>query len=114
MTDCIELLLGRHLSSVEFVQDYVQVRFDGVCLTINAPFLVSAEGSVYRKHSPGFADSLRNRIGESVRKAYTIIDREIVIELTDSSTIEVSLAEADQVSPEAAVLVDEEGQTVVW
>jgi hypothetical protein len=29
----LSVLLGRQLSAVEFVQDYLQLRFDGPCLT---------------------------------------------------------------------------------
>lgn len=29
----LSLLIGRQLSSVEIVQDYLQLRFDGLCLT---------------------------------------------------------------------------------
>ena len=114
MVDALHSILGRRLSSVDFVEDYVQLRFDGVRLTINAPLSVTVAGSVYGRSSPTFAARLRDRIGQSVRGAATITDTRIVIELTDDATIEVSLQEADQVSPEAAVLTDENGHSVVW
>ena len=114
MTDSIRMVEGRHLSSVEFVHDYVQLRFDGLTLTVNAPLSVSVTGSTYGQLSPLFADSLRDRIGQRVRRAVAIVDDRMSIELTDGTTIEVSLKDDDQVSPEAVVLTDEKGGTVVW
>jgi hypothetical protein len=32
--DALKQLIGEQLSSIEFVQDYLQLRFDGPCLTV--------------------------------------------------------------------------------
>lgn len=114
MDDAIQLIRGRHLSSVVSVQDYVQLRFDGVCLTVNAPLSVLTTSGLHNTLSPGLADSLRDRIGQSVRRASALENERILIELTDDSQIEISLRDEDQVSPEAVVITNEDGMSVVW
>jgi len=44
MSEPIEVLKGAALTSVEFVHDYVQLRFDDIRLTVNAPFDVLLKG----------------------------------------------------------------------
>lgn len=114
MTDATQWVQGRPLTSVEFVQDYVQLRFDGMTFTVNAPLSVSTAGSNYGMLSPLFADSLRDRIGQSVRRVSAIVDDRMSIEFDDGSAIEISLKPEDQVAPEAVVLTDDKGRTVVW
>src|SRR6266853_6048256 len=106
MDEPLNIIVGEQLSSVEFVQDYVQLRFDGPCLTVNAPMVVSVQGTRYKKGSPGFCESLCQRIALLVRRAVTIENEKIVIEFQDNSEIEISLKPEEQVSLEAAELTD--------
>jgi RHS repeat-associated protein len=50
-----KILEGRMLSSVEFVHDYVQLWFDGPCLSVNAPFTILAQGIGCSKGDSGSA-----------------------------------------------------------
>src|SRR5437763_16088370 len=99
MDEPLNTIVGEHLSSVEFVLDYVQLRFDGPCLTVNAPFLVTVMGTRYKQGSPGYRDSLCERIGHAVRRAFTVDDEKIVIEFHGHSEIEISLKPEERISP---------------
>src|SRR5690242_9135647 len=49
---------GSQLSSVEFVQDYVQLRFDGPCLTAITWPVVTVGQQRFRLETPGYRDAL--------------------------------------------------------
>src|SRR5258708_4245771 len=115
MDEPLETIVGEYLSSVEFVMDYVQLRFSGPCLTVTAPIVVTVMGTRYRQGGPGYRDSLCERIGQTVQHAFTVDDEKIVIEFHDHSEIEISLKPEERVSPEAAEFVDREKQIdVIW
>jgi hypothetical protein len=114
MSDQIQILVGALLSSVEFVYDYVQLRFDGPCLTVNAPFEIHVGETAFKQNEVGYRDALCERIGKSVRAAYTVPERHIGIDFDDQSSIHISLRPRDQVGPEAAVLECKSFPTCVW
>jgi hypothetical protein len=101
------------MSSVEFVQDYIQLRFDGPCLTVNAPLTVEVGDSKVRLGSPGFCDALCQEIGKSVTKAELMPSDRLLVMLSNAVTLSVSLRDDEQVGPEAAVL-SFEGDTIVF
>jgi hypothetical protein len=63
MTEPIEILRGARLTSVEFVHDYVQLRFDGPYLTINAPFEMEVAAHGTRKEPPGIETHSAKELG---------------------------------------------------
>jgi hypothetical protein len=113
MTELIETLRGARLTSVEFVLDYVQLRFDGPYLTINAPFEMEVAAHGYRKGASGYRDALCERLGRTVQGSLTVQDQELRIEFDDTSKLTISLKPEDQVSPEAVVLTDG-AKVCVW
>jgi hypothetical protein len=114
MIDPIQILVGTLLSSVEFVHDYVQLRFDGPCLTVNAPFKIVVGKQTYPKGEPGYRDALCERIGRSVLHAVTVYEKQIEITFDDRAGLHISLKPEDQVGPEAAVLSAQTMPTCVW
>src|SRR5262245_6456097 len=114
MNEPINILEGTKLSSVEFVKDYIQLRFDGPCLTVNAPFEVVVQGYHYRKGASGYRDALCERIGRLVRQALTLPDQEMRLEFEDGSTLSIFLNPEDQISAEAAVLAYGLNNICVW
>ena len=62
----LNILVGKEISSVEFVRDYLQFRFDGPCLTsITNPFVI-VENRIYKRSDAGFCDILLSFIGLKV------------------------------------------------
>lgn len=99
--ELFQVLVGEQLSSVEFVQDYVQLRFDGPVLTALVWPVVSSEGRKFRYGELEFRDALCQRIGLSVTKVEHRPDEALEIDFDDGSAITISLREADLVAAEA-------------
>ena len=114
MSEQSEVLIGSPLTSVEFVHDYIQLRFDGPTLTVNAPFRVLVRSGTFDKGATGFRDALCELIERVVRRSSTVPEQQFTIEFDDDSKLVVSLRPEDQVSPEAAILDQGSGQVCVW
>jgi len=115
MFDPIQVIQDAVLTSVEFVHDYVQLRFDGPCLTIHADYQIDVERRTFRKGSPGFRDALCERIGRLVKKGMTVPGERLELLFHDSAMLTISLRAEDRTGPEAAVLTDNIKQVyVVW
>jgi len=67
----LNLLIGRHLSAVVFVEDYVQFQFEGPDIYLSAhetPFVV-IDGKTIEPASPNWRNSLCELIGSRVCSA---------------------------------------------
>src|SRR5215472_7383246 len=107
-------LIGNQLSAVTFVQDYVQLQFDGPGLTAITQPRVHLSNEVYSWGMPEYRNALCGQIGKIVSQARTIEGREIIIEFKDGSSISVSLKADDYRGPEAAILDNSPNPTCVW
>lgn len=96
----LQPIVGESLSAVTFVMDYVQMAFNGACLTALTLPTVCFEDRVWAPNEPGWRDTLCGRLGVVVRAA-DILDAELVIEFEDSARICVSLKASDYNGPEA-------------
>lgn len=110
----LEVLQGSQLSSVEFVQDYVQLHFDGPTLTAITHPRVCVMDQPFEWGKRGYRDALCDRIGKLVRHASTIPEREIKIEFEDGASILISLDPDDYRAAEAAMFDNPPNPTVVW
>jgi|GEM_PF-1694811 len=107
----LHVLVGEQLSSVTFVMDYVQLGFDGPCLTAYTGLKVSVEGKAFAWGEPGFRNALCDRIGATVRQAEIVANDAIRITFSDDAVISISLKLEDHVGPEAAELTDRTGDS---
>lgn len=107
-------LIGRALSGVVFVQDYLQLQFDGSVLTLLVwPVVVT--GAIEKAFdSPGYRDLLCERIGTSVTDARAIAEQALSIALSDGSSIVAFLVPGSYQGPEAAIYTAQDGRTWVW
>lgn len=97
------------MSSVEFVMDYVQLRFASATLTcVTLPTLAIA-GRSWSWGEPGYNDQLIGRIDHRVKAASIQPGKSINITLDDDSVIQVSLKDDDYVTAEAARLQSASG-----
>ena len=63
----LQPIVGESLSAVTFVMDYVQMAFNGACLTALTLPTVCFEDRVWAPNEPGWRDTLCGRLGVVVR-----------------------------------------------
>lgn len=114
--DPLAVLVGRQLSSVEFVQDYVQLRFDGPYLTAITLPKVVAEGRSYSWGECSYRDRLCECIAHNVRDAHVQVGHHASVEFDNSTIVSVSLRGEDYLptSSEALIFFNGPEDTWVW
>ena len=97
---------GQELSAVEFVQDYLQLRFEGPLLTLFVwPELFREEGS-YAYGEPEYRNHLCALLSEGVTAATLEENEAIEIEFQSGVIVRASLREEDLDSPVAGEFSD--------
>lgn len=92
---------GQELTAVEFVQDYLRLRFDGPMLTLYAwPHVLLADFSI-AFGEPEYRNALCAQIGEIVAKAALEEMEALTVELESGTVIALSLREEDLSGPQA-------------
>jgi hypothetical protein len=97
----LQMLIGEQLSAITFVQDYLQLHFDGPRLTVFSHVIVSLGDQVFHGGKPGFRDALCNNIAKKVIEARIVNEDSISIRFADGSTIKISLKDKDYSGGEA-------------
>lgn len=108
-------LEGEPVSAVCFVQDYVELHFDG-------PILRCLVGPVLKTHAfegvfpdNGSRDALCSLIGESIRRLALVDEEELEIEFSSNSKLIVPLNPARRYGAEAMHFVPRvDGPIQVW
>jgi hypothetical protein len=102
MTDqTLRSIVGEYVSSVTFVADYVQFRFDGPLLNAFTMPCVRQESRRLCLGDQGYLEALVGCVGKRVRDATTNLN-EVCLTLEDGNEISISLLDEDLVGPEAA------------
>ena len=97
----ISALEGQELTAVEFVTDYLRLRFDGPMLTLFAwPHVLLADFSI-AFGEPEYRNALCAQIGEMVAKASLKEMEALTVEFESGTVIALSLREEDLSGPEA-------------
>lgn len=97
----VSALEGQELTAVEFVADYLRLRFDGPMLTLYAwPHVLLADFSV-AFGEPEYRNALCAQIGEMVSTAKLEELDSLTVELESGTVIALSLREEDLDGPEA-------------
>jgi hypothetical protein len=97
----ISALEGQELTAVEFVSDYLRLRFDGPMLTLYAwPHILLADFSI-AYGEPEYRNALCAQIGEMVAKAALDEMESLTVELESGTVIALSLHEEELDGPEA-------------
>jgi hypothetical protein len=107
-------ILGEQLSAVSFVQDYVELHFDGpVIRALANPIIIDAAGAVTFP-DPGSRDRLCRLISETVRSVDLIDVLELRIHFADAHVV-VPLDAARSRGPESMHFQDSvTGPVRVW
>jgi hypothetical protein len=97
----LSALEGQELTAVEFVQDYLRLRFDGPALTLYAwPHLLFAEFSL-GFGEPEYRNGLCAQIGETVATASLEEMEALTVEFEGGAVIALSLREEELSGPQA-------------
>jgi hypothetical protein len=97
----ISAVEGQELSAVEFVADYLRLRFDGPMVTLYAwPHVLLADFSI-AFGEPEYRNALCAQIGEMVAKASLEEMDSLTVEFESGMVIALSLREEDLSGPEA-------------
>jgi len=97
----VSAIEGQELTAVEFVTDYLRLRFDGPMLTLYAwPHVLLAEFSI-AYGEPEYRNALCAQIGEMVAKASLEELDALTVEFESGTVIALSLREEDLSGPEA-------------
>ena len=92
---------GQELTAVEFVSDYLRLRFEGPSLTLYAwPHILLEDFSI-AFGQPEYRNALCAQIGETVAKAKLEELDALTIEFESGTAIALSLREEDLDGPEA-------------
>lgn len=94
-------LQGEQLSAVTFVQDYLQLSFDGPVLNIFNPLTVESGDTKITSWASGFRDALCAQITKIVAFVEFIEGEAFIITFEDKSRLSVSLQAEDYSTPEA-------------
>jgi hypothetical protein len=109
----LEDLHGRQLSAVVFVQDYLQLQFDGTTLTMMTWPVVHDEGE-FRYGDGRYRDALCDCIAKEVEVADVIARDRLRIVFRDGSQLLTSLKDADRDDVEAVRIDQQDGHWSVW
>lgn len=97
----LSTILGEELVAVEFVQDHLQLRFDGPLLTLYAwPHVLLSEYSL-AFGEPEYRNALCTLIGEKVEEATLEEGDSLTLRFENDTVIALSLREEDLDGPEA-------------
>jgi hypothetical protein len=96
-------IIGEQLSSVEFVQDYVQFHFDGPHVIAFVWPVVEIEGKTFRLGEAEYRNVLCERIAQKVTSAFARHGDAIIIEFADGASVRISLKPSDRQGLEAAL-----------
>ncbi|MGD0648624.1 MAG: hypothetical protein ABR971_11580 [Acidobacteriaceae bacterium] len=97
----ISAIEGQELTAVEFVGDYLRLRFDGPMLTLYAwPHILLADFSI-AFGEPEYRNGLCAQIGEMVAKTALEELEALTVEFESGTVIALSLREEELDGPEA-------------
>jgi len=97
----ISTIEGQELTAVEFVGDYLRLRFDGPMLTLYAwPHILLADFSI-AFGEPEYRNALCAQIGEMVAKTALEELEALTVEFESGTVIALSLREEELDGPEA-------------
>ena len=101
MSDYFKQLEGEQLSSVTFVQDYIQLHFDGPGINVYMPMHVEAGATTIRSGDNQFRNALCGQIAKVVQTVSFQDSEALTITFADDTRLSISLRDEDYSGPEA-------------
>lgn len=113
--DLLEYLINEQLSSVEFVQDYLQLHFEDKTLTCYVWPCVITKGCEYRSSHIEYKNRLCSLISERVSNVGLIENTSLTIAFKKGSEIILSLDPSNpEIVGQIAILSDDENNWSVF
>ena len=112
LNQALARLKGKPISSIEFLKDYLQLRFDGPCLTAYTAPTIRVGLASQGWGDPGYFDSLCAQIGAFVDEAGAN-DEQVTISFESGVRLAISLREQDYLGPEAVQFVTDDQTWVI-
>ena len=100
--ELLQTIVGEKLSSVEFVADYVQLRFDGSTLSAFTQPTIVVGNRESSWNDPGYRDALFCRIGHTVKSVSIRPGNYIEVVFDDGVASRISLEDSSYRGAEAA------------
>ena len=100
----LDELKSQRLSSVEFVQDYIQLHFDDYTMTLYNPVKIIQGSGRLRQEDGGFKDALCHLINRNVRDVSYTKGEKVEVVFDSNSSVVVCIADKDYSGPEALML----------
>ena len=110
----LEKLRGLRLTHVEFVHDFVQLRFGEYTLTIFNPIVARIGDETLTSDHPDFQHALRNRIHDKVEGIAFQQNKSAELRFATDCVISILLTEADYSGPEAMELRCSSDRSALW
>lgn len=111
----LESLPNEQLSSVEFVQDYLQLHFEDKTLTCYIWPYIKSNDQEYRNGDVGYKDQMCNLIANRVLHVAFIENVTLIITFLDASEIILSLDSSNvDIVGEIAILSDAENNWSIF
>jgi len=102
--DLLASLIGKQMTAVSFVLDYINFQFEDAFLTaLSLPYVQANQGKL-SYGAAGYRDMLCERISHKVTAASEIEEQEIRITFDDGSVIAIPLGLEEYRGVEAAIL----------
>ena len=106
--------VNRQLGAVEFVRDYVMLKFDGPTLTAYTLPVIHNVDKVIREKDPHYRDALCAQIGKTALNLEIQDTCKFIVDFEDGVKFVISLLEADKIGPEAAMYAESKTKVWVW
>ncbi|WP_244064015.1 hypothetical protein [Bradyrhizobium sp. Ce-3] len=106
---------GKRLSSVVFVEDYVQLVFDGDVLTMFVWPEISGGSKIFKQGSEGYCDALSRLINRRVVEAAEHPGEQLSMLFSSGDVLSMSLREDDRTGVEAGTFHGTKDRlSIVW
>jgi len=113
LASALQTLIGKPLTSAEFVHDYFQLRFpDEYLLAYNHAVLKHANHKTSLTDPTTFFQELSTCVGRLVVQTQALEGEHVTIAFDNSSSLQISLRDEDYRSPEAIQFRDASG--LLW
>jgi hypothetical protein len=109
----LNTLAGEHLTAVEFVEDFLQLRFGEALLVLYVwPDVADSDAISVAFGQPGYRDALCSAISEAVTVADLDDGGSLTIEFENGTVFALSLRAEDLDTPEVGSFQSADGDTV--